>query len=30
VPARRRINSNGAGRGSINELVITNYPVTGE
>ncbi len=29
VPARRRINSNGAGRGCINELVITNYPVPG-
>jgi len=28
VPARRRINCNGAGRGSINELIITNYPVS--
>ena len=27
VPARRRINSDGAGRGDINELIITNYRV---
>ncbi|PKL57841.1 MAG: modification methylase, partial [Methanomicrobiales archaeon HGW-Methanomicrobiales-5] len=27
VPATRKINCNGAGRGSINELIITNYPV---
>ncbi len=26
VPARRRINCNGACRGDINELIITNYP----
>ena len=25
VPAKRMINSNGAGRGNINELIITNY-----
>jgi DNA adenine methylase len=25
VPARRMINSNGAGRGKLNELIITNY-----
>lgn len=30
VPARRIINSNGARRGSINELIITNYPVKKE
>ncbi len=28
VPATRMINSNGAGRGAINELIITNYPVS--
>ena len=28
VPATRMINSNGAGRGVINELIITNYPVS--
>ncbi len=28
VPARRRINCNGAHRGNINELIITNYPET--
>jgi DNA adenine methylase len=27
VPAKRMINSNGAGRGNINELIITNYRV---
>ncbi|MDO9326580.1 MAG: DNA adenine methylase [Methanoregula sp.] len=27
VPARRMINSSGAGRGEINELIITNYPM---
>ncbi|MEI7856886.1 MAG: DNA adenine methylase [Methanomicrobiales archaeon] len=26
VPARRRINCKGLGRGNINELIITNYP----
>ncbi len=26
VPARRRINCNGSRRGTINELIITNYP----
>lgn len=26
VPARRRINCDGAGRGDISELIITNYP----
>jgi DNA adenine methylase len=28
VPAKRMINCNGARRGDINELIITNYPVT--
>jgi DNA adenine methylase len=27
IPARRMINCNGARRGNINELIITNYPV---
>jgi len=27
VPARRAINSDGAGRGSISEVVVTNYPI---
>lgn len=27
VPAKRKINCNGSGRGEINELIITNYPV---
>lgn len=29
VPARRRINCNGLCRGDVNELIITNYPVSG-
>jgi DNA adenine methylase len=29
VPARRMINSDGTGRGDINELIITNYPAGG-
>ncbi len=30
VPAKRKINCNGSGRGEINELIITNYPVDKE